>query len=655
MQLLKKVWKNQPGKYFCISTKDRFGKWEEHFFKKSEFDEIEEFLLDYSDRDLYWCPHGFVKPRRLKQYAEIPKMLWADLDHVNPRDLAEQELTPTIAWESSPNRYCGIWYIDEYMTEDLNKALTYFIGADKGGWDLTQVLRIPGTKNYKYPESPMVKMLWGDGEEYCVKDLKKILPKQIVEEVKKDGTDAKAIFKKYESKFNRFIRSELLKGKAKHGHRSEVLWKLAHGIMEAGCTTDEAFELLRASPWNKFKERRDGDKQLRRELDKILSQHLNISVDGKDTYNESSKDEDDEDIDDEKPYTFLELSMDEVEEEVMDWLWYPYLARGELTILEGDPGLGKSYLAQMIGAHFCDGKKLPSGKPKEIMGKVAYFDMENSPGTVTKKRLRNNDCKNLHNFFQETYTFSIEDDDTLEQVDIALRKLKPALVVFDTVNSYLSGKVDTYKASDVQQAFKNFIEIARRHNCAVLVLRHLTKSTKEKALYRGQGSIAFTGLARVVITVGTHPEEPETRVMAVTKINVTKAPLAMTFTIQALPNTLKEEDRSRFVWGEYVDLTSDEIVSMGSVQKGRGENTEEAELFLEQMLEAGPIPQTKVIRAAETRNIKFGTLQRAATSLGIVKESRGFGTRKEAMWKLPNQKQAPNKRAKESVIKEIKK
>ena len=101
-------------------------------------------------KNVYWCPHGFSKPRRKKQYAVLPALLWSDMDEAHPN----LQFKPTIAIESSPDRYVGIWECDATVSEGLNRRLTYHIGADKGGWDLTQVLRTPGTLNYKYDPPP---------------------------------------------------------------------------------------------------------------------------------------------------------------------------------------------------------------------------------------------------------------------------------------------------------------------------------------------------------------------------------------------------------------------------------------------------------------------------------------------------------------------
>jgi archaellum biogenesis ATPase FlaH len=606
--LILRLWRQQPGKYFCISTKSAAKTWRDHFFSKSEFPQVQGFIDRNKDKDLYFCPCGFTERRRLEKFAVLPHLMWSDMDEADPR---KAEIQPTIAIESSPGRFVGLWVLNEALDcKETNQALTYFLGADKGGWDLPQVLRIPGTTNYKYQSTPRVRTLWTDGPQYSLRDIKQKLPKKTKHT---DDDNAHDVYKQYEKSLPHWARRELLNGKPQLHKRSDMMWKLCNTLLESGVSRDDTFTLLRASPWNKF-----SDDQLDREIEKAGGRKFK----GK---QEPEKKKD--------GYHFLTRSLEDVEEEDIDWIWYPYLAKGELTILEGDPGVGKSYLAQIVCAHLLDGKRLPSVKRlKPITGKIAYFDMENSAGSVTKKRFIHNECENLADFYQEEEPFSIDDEDVLEQVFDAIERLKPIVVVFDTLNTYI-GKADIHKSSETQQAFARFREIAKRFGCSVLVLRHLTKGTKERALYRGQGSIAFAGLARVVMTVGLMPDDEDTRVMAVTKINVTRPPKALTFTITELPDTMKDKDRSKFEWGEFVDITSEDIVT-AAPKKEKGREREDAKSFLEDALAKGPVEVVKLERLAEGKSVSWRTVQRAADALGVVREARGFGKEKTSYWSL---------------------
>ena len=636
--IIQSLWAKQPGKFFCISTKSESGKWKDNFFARDELGQVRQFLKDNAERDIYFCPHGFNRRARQKEEAVAPSMCWADLDFADPRKIKPK---PTIAFESSPGRFVGLWLTDEPIPESLNRRLTYAVEADHGGWDFTQVLRFPGTLNYKYDNRPRVRVMWDDGPTYTVKKLDKLLPKEEVEEGEATDESAADVYERYNRVIPPWCRRELMSGKAQPGKRSEMLWKIEHALLDAGLTKEETLVLVKASPWNKFAGRHNEDAQLRRELDKVMGEHFAkfkpTALTGKEKLQEQRAEKKNLKRDEIKEgRRFLGINMDEVEEEELDWLWYPYLASGELTILEGDPGLGKSYMAQMIAGAIVDGRSLPCAKPqgrKPVKGKVAYFDMENSAGTVTKRRLVDNEVKNLTWYYQEETPFSIDDEDALDEIYEALDELKPTLVVFDTLNTYI-GKADTHKSAEVQQAFSHFRQIAKDFNCAVLVLRHLTKSKGgDKAIYRGQGSIAFTGLARVVMTVGQMPEDPDVRVMAVTKINVTKPPKALCFTIEELP-----KERSRFIWGEFVNLSSDDILSVSSskMKNGNaGDDVEEAKAFLKDVLEDGPEDLAKLKRMAEKRSISAKVLARAGEAIGIDVFTTGYGAKKVTQWGLP--------------------
>lgn len=631
MQNIIELWKRQPGKYFFICTKSGAGKWSDHAFARKDLNKVRAFIKDNADKDVYFCPHGFSEPRRKKEYAELPKVLWADLDEADPKKM-EKNVKPTIAIQSSPGRYVGLWFVDHTMKESLNKRLSYHLGADQGGWDLTQVLRVPGTVNYKYNATPRVKLLWNDGPVHKVSALEKLLPEledEISDDDEEDGITPADIYARYAKVIPPMTRQELMRGKPTPGKRSEVLWKLTNDLVEAGLTREETYILIKASPWNKFRGRQTEDTQLNRELDKIFGKKLN----GKKGWSapdvkEGKKNE----------HTFLTQSMDEVEEENIDWIWYPYLARGEVTIVEGDPGVGKSYLMQMISKGIVDGDKLPTEKktmPRLTPGPVAYFDIENSAGSVTKKRLRYNGCENMRLFYQEQEPFSVDNTEILEKVYDGIERLKPVMCVFDTVNLYI-GKADTSRGSETTQALANFKDIARRFNCAVVILRHLTKGGGQgtSALYRGQGNIAFTGVSRIVMTVGRHNEDPDTKVVAMTKCNLAPFPRAITYTITGMPDTLKERDRSKFEWTGFCDLTSDDIIKTPEDDNDRGKEGNKAKAFLEEVLAEGAVEVAKIQGMAETRSISWRTLQRAANDLDVKRKTQGFGKGKVTAWSL---------------------
>jgi hypothetical protein len=603
--LLLEIWKKQPGKYFGISTKSATGAWRDHLFHKDERDKILEFVRNNRDKDLYMTAHGFSEPRRVKQAAVDPKLLYCDLDEVDPRKI---KLRPTIAIETSPGRFVGYWETDKPASESLNRRLTYMVGADKGGWDRTQVLRIPGTRNYKYESAPRVKTLWTDGPTYRLDELERTIPH--ISQPASSSEDAARVFRKYEKKLDRWTRRELMNTNPTQGKRSEVLWKLHNKCIEAGMTRDEAFALLWSSPWNKFRDRPNGEEQLWKELDKAIGQHFTAPP-KKETWNP------------------IPGPMSEVEAEEIEWLIPGFIPRRELMIIEGDPGLGKSYFAQMVSARLCDGRRVPVfplHEPGEPI-KVVHFDTENTASTVTKARLVDNRCRHLNNFFQSEEPFTIDDPERWETVVHRLEEIRPSLIVFDTINTYI-GSTDTYRSSETQQAMHFFRSLATRFNAAVVVLRHLTKGKGDKAIYRGQGSIAFAGAARIVATVGQHPEDENLRVVACTKNNISTKFRSFSFSIESY------KGRSRFLWGDEVNYSADDL--MEPAERPNGSDKEKALEFLKEALAGGRIEAAKLLKMGEVRSVSRTTIYRAATTLGVLKESTGFGKKRQSWWSLPD-------------------
>jgi len=618
------LWRQQGGKYFFLATKSASGKWAEHFFARRDLGKIRRFLTDNADKDIYFCPHGFDVERRLKANAVLPSMLWADLDEVDPRECA---IKPTIAIESSPGRFVGLWLTDKPVTEDLNRRMTYLLGADKGGWDVTQVLRVPGTINYKYAAEPRVRLLWDDGPTYTLKQLSKLLPAE--EEKDVGDLDAREVYREYERKLPPWARRELMREDSPPaGKRSEMLWKLNHQLFSAGMTEDEAYVVLKASKWNKFAGRRSEDEQLRRELSKVLEERMDAR---------SDRVELKEDYDDE-PKRWLGQTMADVEEEEIDWIWYPYLARGELTIIQGHPSAGKSFIAQNVAVAICDGKKLPSRLPKRLpQGKVVYFDMENSSKTVTKKRLRMMGLENWSNYIQEEEVFSIDDEDTFDDVLEAIERERPVLVVFDTLNTYIGG-ADTHKASEAAQAIGKFRAIASRFNCAVLVVNHLTKGTREITMMRGTGSAALAGMARQVIHVGPLPDEMADEGMsgmALAKSSNAPKPGVMSFEIET---TDLKKGEARLVWGDWVEGANEEDLHPKQEKKGEKKTDQLAEAvkWLREQLEGGPVMLQVIMRKAEALSITERTLRRAAAQLEVRRDTSGARESRTTMWALPD-------------------
>lgn len=637
MSVVIELWKTLPGKFFCLATKDRNkpdGGFKERFFSPDEFGQIKQFVKDNRHLDIYFCPHGFNRRARQKTEAVLPKLLWADLDYSDPRDNPLfKGLKPTILIETSKGRFAALWRIDKTMKEDFNKALTYFVEADISGWDLTQLLRYPGTRNHKYETLPMVRVIYSDGPNHRMKKLKGIVPDlEGDDDVEGELLDFSEVWSTYERKMPRWLRANLQQKKLiGKQDRSTTLWKMECEMLEMGMTQDEAFTLLWNSCFNKFRDRRNGEQLLRNDLAKASGLAFQAKPRGKHKLKKKS-DEDRRNEEETGEKGFFEFKpLSEVEMEDIDWVWYPHLARKEVCIFEGDPGFGKSYAVQMLAASIATGHRLPNyykGKD-QLNGPVVYFDVENTAGSVTLPRLVDSGFKRskLGNLYIINDAWTIDEHEVVERIYEELEEIKPILIVFDTLNAFI-GRADTHKASEAAQAMSFFKQLAMDFNCAVIVIRHLVKGSANVS-QAGQGSAAMLGTARTGMIVGCDPDDTSVRLMKIHKNNIGPEGPALEFNI-----TANDKGRADFAWGEFrLDIGAQGIMdgARKSKQGDQGSKVQAYMEFLEKECGNKKIDKSKLFTMAEKRSFDTKILTRVARTMR-VRMTKGNNGEK---WELP--------------------
>ena len=609
INFLMRIYQNlKPGLFICLSTK-RNNRWKDHFFRLPLNEEaLEEFFQQYDTHryDLYFCPHAFTEARRKKELAVPTKFLWSDLDNANPRRIKP---APQIAWESSPNRFACLWMLSKTPslkeTEDMNKKLAYSVGADHGGWDITQVLRIPGTRNHKYPQAPYGKLLWF-----------REIPYESIEINQQADIDSTDILRKYN--ISPFTIKRTF-SEAKEGMRSEVLWKLENELIERGLSKEEVFTVIKDSPWNKFKKR---ESQLLREIDKAWETHIHPeNFVGEDKPKKSRTK-----IREEPEHQLTLINLEDIEPEVVEWLWYPYIPMGKLTMIEGDPGLGKSWLTMALASYISRGKLLPYQIDK-IKGKVLIMSAEDGLADTIKPRLVTLKA-NTNNIVAIPEPVSFTESGT-KAVSEAIQLVKPKLIIIDPLVAYLGGKIDLHKANETREIMARLTKLAEDNHVAIVLVRHLTKGGKEKAIYRGLGSIDLTAAVRSCLAIGRNPQEPnEGRVICHIKSNL--APLG-----KPISYTLDSKDKKNpFEFGEEIDVDVNEVLGTQPTN-GRGA-TDAAVEFLQTVLAEGKaLPTQDIRREAEARGITEKALKRAKHICNVVMIRNTDGVCK---WKISEQK-----------------
>lgn len=209
--------------------------------------------------DYYFSPLTFEGDRKNENVLEPIRVLYADLDEADPREIWPR---PTIAWETSPGMYQAVWFVTDDMTrpffEQLNKRLTYAVGADKGGWHPSKVLRVPDSINWKRG-GVQGRLLWDTGPYVSARILDQKLPELFDLESKAEGRLMPQLPSRElgEALYKRLPPSlKYLWNDAPRQSRSEHIWRVILEMKEWGFSPEDVFQTLWYMPSNKYRKER---------------------------------------------------------------------------------------------------------------------------------------------------------------------------------------------------------------------------------------------------------------------------------------------------------------------------------------------------------------------------------------------------------------
>ena len=338
------------------------------------------------------------------------------------------------------------------------------------------------------------------------------------------------------------------------------------------------------------------------------------------------------------------INMESVEVEEIKWLLYPFIPYGKVTIIQGDPGEGKTTMVLQIIAKLTRGKPiLPASfekrkeperadaitdenkadmevsKNKQCLQQpvnVIYQTAEDGLGDTIKPRLlaAGADCSKV---------LVIDDrEQPLTMLDIRLEEAiiqtKARLVVLDPIQGFLGSDVDMHRANEIRPVMKRVAVLAEKYQCAIILIGHMNKNSGEKSSYRGLGSIDFQAAARSVLVVGRIKDDPTLRVVCPAKSSLAPEGGAVAFRL---------DPEQGFQWAGPYDISVDELLSGSS----RGHKLREAQSFLKEVLADGPLPQTEIEAAAQQAGIRPKTLRNARYELGVTSTKIS----KQWLWALP--------------------
>jgi hypothetical protein len=326
----------------------------------------------------------------------------------------------------------------------------------------------------------------------------------------------------------------------------------------------------------------------------------------------------------------------EVEWRETTWLWSGYIALGMLTLIEGDPGNGKSTIALDLAARVTTGRPMPDGsRPTGATPRgVVILSAEDDPECTLRPRLdaAGADCTRV------ALLEGVDDEDgprmpnvtDLDAIGEAIECVDAVLVVIDPLSAYMGPRADTHRDADVRSRIAPLIKLCSQRAAALVAVRHLNKALSVvSAIHRGGGSMAFVAAARAAVLVAPdHEDETGTRrIFAPYKNNVAKMPPSMAYHVEAVGHV------SRIAWEGASLVGATDLLRAQARAGGDDEASclDEAKAFLAATLAAGPMRTTDVVREAGGQGIRPRTLRRAHDALGVV-------ARKEAkhwVWQLP--------------------
>ena len=315
------------------------------------------------------------------------------------------------------------------------------------------------------------------------------------------------------------------------------------------------------------------------------------------------------------------ICMDDVKTEKVQWLWKPYIPLGKVTILQGDPGLGKTFFATQLAAIVSTGGNFPFGNDAGKMeaGNVVFQTAEDGYGDTLKPRLEKAgaDFKRIFYIDEEDNGLTLNDN----RLRTALWTKRPKLVVIDPLQAFFGADKDMNKSNVTRPIMHKLSDLAAEFGCSIVLIGHLNKSQGGKTVYRTLGSIDFVGAVRSVLTVSEVSGMEYRRAVTQTKLNLE---------VKGAPILFDLDPTKGFLWAG----TSADVLMYRQTEERKQTVMDECIQFLHDLLADGPLYATEAFEAAEESNFSKVTVRRAKEKMGI--ESRKEkGKNGKSIWRLP--------------------
>ena len=302
--------------------------------------------------------------------------------------------------------------------------------------------------------------------------------------------------------------------------------------------------------------------------------------------------------------------MSEIELQEVEWLWYPYIPFGKITIIQGDPGEGKTTLGLRLAAACSNGSGFPGMEEREPIS-VIYQTAEDGLGDTVKPRLIEAEANEnlIFNISEDTDVLTLKD----ERIAEAIRTTGAKLMIFDPIQGYVGEDTDINRANEIRTVMRGIANVAERSGCAIVFVGHLNKMKGTNSAYRGLGTIDFRASARSVLLVGRLRKFPNVRVIVHDKSSLAPEGKSMAF-------NLGNDEGFHWIDG-YDSITADELLCGGMNET----KTDAAEDLIRDMLSSGEyVPSERIYERAKEKDISPRTVTEAKAKIkGITTKKIG--------------------------------
>lgn len=307
------------------------------------------------------------------------------------------------------------------------------------------------------------------------------------------------------------------------------------------------------------------------------------------------------------------ICMNDVEQTEVDWLWYPYIPFGKLTIVQGNPGEGKTFFAMQLAAACTNQKFLPDMEPFEPFNMI-FQTAEDGLGDTVKPRLVSSgaDLKRVLVIDDSDNPLSLADD----RIEKAIRENNAKLMVIDPLQAFLGANVDMNRANEVRPVFRKLADIAQSTGCAIVMIGHLNKASGTQSTYRGLGSIDIAAVVRSILFVGKVKDDPTTRVIVHEKSSLAPPGQALAFSLG---------DQKGFRWIGAYDISAEDLLAGGEGTKAELKQEQAVKLIYEFLSDGREVSVAELNKEAIERGISERTVRLARNSMKDKLESERRG------------------------------